>query len=189
MRTGAAGAAIERGGLRGLRVMVGVAIRATYIVVRSERDHRHAFWSAIRAGSRAGGARTRSLESTRADRYRLPYLRSGCSRGSRAGLVTHLRPVAGRGRAGDPGPGSNRPTLPAPAAGRVARCCARAAAVLAVLLTMGRVRLHRVRARADLGVHRSRPDALGGGRRGTDSLVGASRGSSVPGGAAGGRRG
>src|SRR5260370_26019902 len=147
MRTGAAAAATQSAGLPALRVIVAVAIRPTYIAVRSERDHRHAFWSAIRAGSRAGGARTRSLESTRADRYRLPYLRSGCSRGSRAGLVTHLRPVAGRGRAGDPGPGANRPTLPEPAAGSVARCCARAAALLAGLLHLGPVHRHRVLAR------------------------------------------
>src|SRR5260370_2855004 len=126
---GAATAATQRAGLLALRVIVAVAIRPPYIAVRSERDHRQAFWSAIRARGSAGGARTRSLESTRADRYRLPYLRSGCSRGSRAGLGTHLPPVACRGRAGDPGPGSNRPTLPEPAAGRVARCCARAAAV------------------------------------------------------------
>src|SRR5216683_2525300 len=188
MRTGAATAATQSAGLPALRVIVAVAIRPTYIAVRSERDHRQAFWSAVRAGSRAGGARTRSLESKRADRYRLPYLRSGCSRGSTPGMVTHLRPVAGRGRAGEPGPESDGPTLPEPAAGRVAGCSARAPAVLAVLLHMGRVHLDRVRARADLGVYRSRSDALGGGRRGIGSLVAASRGASRPGRPAGSRR-
>src|SRR5260370_16845233 len=108
MRTGAATAATQSAGLLALRVIVAVAIRPTYIAVRSERDHRQAFWSAIRARGSAGGARTRSLESTRADRYRLPYLRTGCSRGSRAGLVTHLRPLAA------PAPPTHPPPPPTP---------------------------------------------------------------------------
>src|SRR6266849_2080193 len=178
----------SKSGLEARRVIAAVDMVAIYIAVRSKDDRRPALRDSVRARGHCGGAGSGSVETLRANRHRLPYIRGGRAHGPAVWVAAHLRPGAGRDRAEESRPGTMVATFPQPADRRLASGTARVAPLLELVLRVGDVHIRRSRSGAHLGLHRPWFGALGRGWRSTGAMVGVARGASRPGRSARGRR-